>query len=100
MTCGALGVRVGDSGARWCALVTRSHAAHCVAALFSSEAGRQGGTVYLHLVCLWDEHGKDVKKRIWQSDKEGKKAKYVVLGIELRDGNLRKNATKKHQQSA
>ena len=48
------------------------------------EGGRQGGRVYLHLVRLWGEHGKDVKKRIWQSDKEGKKAKYVVLGIELR----------------
>ena len=65
-------------------------------ALFGREAGRQGGRVYLHLVCLWDEHGKDGKKRIWQSDKEGKKAKYVVLGIELRDGNLRNNATKNH----
>ena len=78
-----------------------------------SEAARQGGRVYLHLACLWDEHGKDVKKRIYRSSEahlaerqrrqEGKiRRSWNRIETEIDDDDvyLRNNAPKKHLQSA
>ena len=67
--CEALGVRVGD--AEPCRARRGQTCGSATGGKGGREAGKQGGMVYTLRVCGMSM-GKEGKKRMWQSDKEGK----------------------------